>query len=399
MISDTPSSLVPDDGSNNWVVPFFCYYPELSDLNRKQSVCYKRIKEELDNGNYVDVGDSKSYLFLYINDALKKTKKKKDIERVIKVLELLMKLYNDDVMLLSYVEEWLADAYVIKGELVKALRIYKQTGDISAALSVNKIVNPLATFSDLLRKVLRDKYSHYSMDSVYGRYFLYKSNFTSVAHEHLDAIDRRIKTILERDNYNDEWLKRIIDNSIESIAEKEYAENDVDYPLFKGTRYGYQLNKLNTQVQFKSWSIPSVSLEEIELVGKKVCREAENILREEMGIPKVGEGWVSETELYYKVKEFLKNYEVIHHYSDDWLEGQHLDIYIPELRVGIEYQGEQHFRPIEIFGGYEGFIKTQQRDAAKKIKCQKAKVVLIEVLPNYDFESVKYEISKHIPVS
>ena len=89
------------------IEPFFCYYPERSDLNRKQSACYKRIREALDNGDFVDVGESKTYLFLYINDALRKVKKKKDIERVIKILELLRKLYNDDVMLLSYVEEWL----------------------------------------------------------------------------------------------------------------------------------------------------------------------------------------------------------------------------------------------------------------------------------------------------
>ncbi|SOK58935.1 hypothetical protein, partial [Yersinia phage fHe-Yen9-03] len=41
------------------------------------------------------------------------------------------------------------------------------------------------------------------------------------------------------------------------------------------------------------------------------------------------------------------------------------DRYIKKLKLLIEYDGEQHFHPISIWGGEEAFIKTQQRDLIK----------------------------------
>ncbi|SOK58400.1 hypothetical protein [Yersinia phage fHe-Yen9-04] len=41
------------------------------------------------------------------------------------------------------------------------------------------------------------------------------------------------------------------------------------------------------------------------------------------------------------------------------------DRYIKKLKLLIEYDGEQHFHPISIWGGEEAFLKTQQRDLIK----------------------------------
>ena len=41
------------------------------------------------------------------------------------------------------------------------------------------------------------------------------------------------------------------------------------------------------------------------------------------------------------------------------------DIYICELRVAIEYQGKQHFEPVDYFGGKENFEKQHERDLLK----------------------------------
>jgi hypothetical protein len=43
-------------------------------------------------------------------------------------------------------------------------------------------------------------------------------------------------------------------------------------------------------------------------------------------------------------------------------------VYLPELKIALEYQGEQHFRPIPFFGGEAGFIETQKRDRRKRKK-------------------------------
>lgn len=83
----------------------------------------------------------------------------------------------------------------------------------------------------------------------------------------------------------------------------------------------------------------------------KFFRVAEDNYRESIGIPKIGEGWISETDLYYKIKEEFPDYEVAQHARPKWLGLQHLDIFFPNDNVAIEYQGLQHYRPIEIFGG------------------------------------------------
>lgn len=61
----------------------------------------------------------------------------------------------------------------------------------------------------------------------------------------------------------------------------------------------------------------------------------------------------------------------------------HLDIYLPKLNVAIEYQGAQHYEPIEFFGGQEAFERTIERDKRKKELCEKHKCILIYVDKGY----------------
>lgn len=56
----------------------------------------------------------------------------------------------------------------------------------------------------------------------------------------------------------------------------------------------------------------------------------------------------------------------------DWLiykSNLYLDFYLPDYNVAIECQGEQHFKPIEFFGGEKGFQYIQNRDITKKQLC------------------------------
>lgn len=85
--------------------------------------------------------------------------------------------------------------------------------------------------------------------------------------------------------------------------------------------------------------------------------------------------WTSEATLFTLVK---KNYpDAIFQYHTEWLGLQSLDIYIPSLRVGIEYQGEQHYRPVEIFGGEAGFKNLVERDKRKVRLCAENNVTII----------------------
>ncbi len=86
--------------------------------------------------------------------------------------------------------------------------------------------------------------------------------------------------------------------------------------------------------------------------------------------------WKSEYSLYEMVK---KKYPcAIYQYRAKWLKFQSLDIFIPELQTAIEYQGIQHYKPIEVFGGKEHFEKQQELDRKKRFLCSENNIRLIE---------------------
>jgi rubrerythrin len=68
-----------------------------------------------------------------------------------------------------------------------------------------------------------------------------------------------------------------------------------------------------------------------------------------------------------------------------------LDIWIPELNVAMEYQGEQHYEPKPHWGGEDAFSKLIDRDKQKKEACEKEGITLIEVHYSWegDVESIK----------
>jgi hypothetical protein len=136
-------------------------------------------------------------------------------------------------------------------------------------------------------------------------------------------------------------------------------------------------------------------LDAIRLKAGLLLREAENIYRNNIGAKNVGESWISETELYYCIKSKFSAFKVIHHGRPSWLGKQHLDIWIPELNIAIEYHGLQHDQPVDFFGGQDAYDKNVERDNRKKALCMENGVRLIEVREGYDLQELIREISTH----
>ena len=93
------------------------------------------------------------------------------------------------------------------------------------------------------------------------------------------------------------------------------------------------------------------------------------------------------------IKKIFNEYEVIQQFKPYFLyvnKGQlSFDAYIPKLKIAFEYQGKQHYEPIEYFGGEESFKKQQYRDKIKKEISKKNNVKLIYV--NY-WEDITIEL-------
>ena len=62
------------------------------------------------------------------------------------------------------------------------------------------------------------------------------------------------------------------------------------------------------------------------------------------------------------------------------------DFYLVDYNILIECQGEQHYKPISVFGGEKGFKLQQKRDNIKRNYCKNHNIHLIE-LPYWDFNS------------
>lgn len=103
----------------------------------------------------------------------------------------------------------------------------------------------------------------------------------------------------------------------------------------------------------------------------------ESEVREKFGHKRVGEAWTSEAILYNIASTLFPKGKIYRHYRPDFLEGLELDIFLPDFRIGIEYQGIQHFEPVNHWGGEDAFRRLKIRDARKKELCQKASVNLI----------------------
>ena len=126
--------------------------------------------------------------------------------------------------------------------------------------------------------------------------------------------------------------------------------------------------------------------------------DAENSLREQLGIPKIGEGWVSQTQLYYTLVALFPEYDIQREASPEWLGRQRYDIYFPQAKLAIEYQGKQHFEPVDIFGGEEGFKRTVERDKEKLLKSKKngITVLFISYKDKLDEDSLYSRVKKHL---
>jgi hypothetical protein len=101
--------------------------------------------------------------------------------------------------------------------------------------------------------------------------------------------------------------------------------------------------------------------------------------------------WVNENKVFLFTKELLIEQRIIREASPFWLGKQRLDVYLPDQKLAIEYQGKQHTESVEFFGGRAAYEKNSERDARKASLCKDNGVNLIYV---YHHETVTLSLMK-----
>lgn len=145
-------------------------------------------------------------------------------------------------------------------------------------------------------------------------------------------------------------------------------------------------NEWRTELR-KTWNSPVDTPEWLVLM-----RECHEWLADRWDAEIKGTQWVSETLLHKLVERAFKGHKVERHAKPIWLAPQHLDIFIPDYNLAVEYMGIQHYEPIEFFGGAAGLRATRERDARKQSICEKAGVSLEYVRHDEDVKTRVQEI-------
>lgn len=244
----------------------------------------------------------------------------------------------------------LQDAYVLAGEYRKALLAWPldpgrtSTHQADLALNLRYAVGDAAQGSELIA--------------------LHHKHPTSFGQDNLERVVDVLTLLSER------W-------ECEGMGLLQYAVDrweaeESDWAPFAGAPAG---DRDRVPLQCYCFYACKPFYDEVETL----MRQAENAVRDEHGVPRIGEGWVSEMQLYEIVDSLFPACRVLHHYRPDWLEGQEFDIAVPAMKLAVEFMGEQHFVAIDFFGGEEGFQATQERDRRKRAKATQAGWRVVEI--------------------
>ncbi len=359
--------------------PMEYIFPDHDITKESESIqsFYRYFKEMFDKGFLVDTKGNSNYYFKLYYDLIKN---KSNHSSVINDLTFLS---NGFPKLKPYFEEYLIDYYRSIRLYEEAWSIIKQRGVISL-----KTVNE---YSKLIGQQLLDGNIACDIAGV--------SCLTSFGYEHIESIKMIFPSVL----HEFENSFRCVFFNIFYDDDKAYRElggvyNPDYYLQFYSSEEEYHYyNSIDNDPYHLGYSNYKLVVDHAVLSQLRLLLiESENRYRESIGVPRIGEGWISETSLFYIVKETYSQYDVVQHGHPKWLGKQHLDIYFPKLNIGIEYQGLQHYEPVPFFGGEKAFIINKERDQRKKYLCEHNHCVLIYVNEGYSFIDVKQEIDDAI---
>lgn len=133
---------------------------------------------------------------------------------------------------------------------------------------------------------------------------------------------------------------------------KELEEANPDVELVGEFSYMKSPTLFRCKIDGTEWTAPPLNV----VSGASVCPQC----KETLGEKKV-RIWLEKHNIPYEQQKALPGCRHIH--------ALRFDFYLPELNAVVEYDGAQHYKPIEFFGGEEVFKSTIERDKVKNDYC------------------------------
>jgi hypothetical protein len=398
-------------------VPVWKVGGTLAFATPQQKEFYEHWRTEFERGNYIDIEGNVDYVVAYLRCCTAHFVRDKDIRHLLDSFAKVRDGYATYDFITRYLARWTIGAYLHLALYDEAWRVLKETEQLLEMEDFTTLRNKCNDTSidgyDLLRLLRAEngltsfgqehlaKVADLATGALQEFHTRYKKNLIQYYCDQFNFGD------LKDDDYS--YLKQLCQGEDERkfFFWKDETKRTMKHPRI--LRYDRCLSKCDwvsetglvqiedrNMTDLKCTEIPYIIDYAVKSKARQILRGCENIIRKENHLPRVGEGWISETLLYNQIKEAFPGIRVLHHARPRWLAPQHLDIYIPERNLAIEYQGRQHVQPIAFFGGEETFQKTLKRDSVKKQKCLEAGVELIEVFEEYDLPEVIAKLSSYI---
>lgn len=410
--SNTKKSIVPKEelglvtypnGVPSWQHKYIYSARELENANYEQQQFYKAYKQHFKNGEFIDLVGNDNYSFILFYDLFNENSRPENMSELQEHFNNLQKYYPKTK---NYTQAQLIELKEKHGDYKSAWLLRYEYGYIGIQTIIDyeqKLQRSLFDAELIIRLVGYGHLTEFGQDNLdkikpfadkhlatyekeKGKKFF--ELFMNKGKPYVAPIESH-KTV--RRNFMD-YIRKTKSETVKSDYDPEYYKQF----YLSQEEYKHYKNIDDSQAHLNNPGITHVVEKAIFNQCRLILKEAEDLYRESVGLPKIGEGWISETELFYKIADTFLDYEVVQHGSPNWLGRQHLDIYIPELNIGVEYQGAQHYEAIDFFGGQEALEKTIERDKAKRKKCKENNCQLIIVDEGYNFETVKKQIDSLI---
>jgi hypothetical protein len=268
------------------------YYPTEDSMDSKQAAFYKAVEASLRRGEHIDIEGQIGYVFVYLYKLLSNWNKQ-GFESLSEFLIYLSEIYKYEDKLYFYCLHWAHDCLL-------GLKKYENF------LEKTEPKNPFgqSTHASNLRLNIQRKIG-------------VEANPIDVL---LMSGGRKSKFITENQAIYKEKIRDVFLSFSQerggwfSIFE-EWNHSKELYPhyLFSGA-----VVPKNPEMEFKIYAYYSIA-SKFNLIDD-IAKEAENQARKEAGIPGIGEGWVSETELFRKLEAEFSTTTVIQHGQPKWLD-------------------------------------------------------------------------------
>lgn len=150
-------------------------------------------------------------------------------------------------------------------------------------------------------------------------------------------------------------------NDLVTAAEYLYG---FDYFTYLQKTINMFISNLRIEYGYSSFVTNSMLVTINKLIDRNKRRKLNKLFTAIAKENRVNTKWGTEYKLFVFVSKFLD--DAVYQYRPEWLGRQSFDIFIPSQNIAIEYQGQQHYEALDVFGGQEAFEDNQKRDARKR---------------------------------